>query len=156
MRHTRVHGSAPSQLIYNFPEQLFADAGVMAIEHADFDGIERLALVTGGAVHAVHAAHPAHAAVCGLLGVEASLAIVELRHSSMHARPRSRAFHGVAPLLRQRCAHRRMPPVAPMPLMLQCPCVWPGALDMAAPMTTRPLVPPPPRPRRRRDHLHLR
>lgn len=36
------------QLIYNFPEELFADAGVMAIEHADFDGIERLALVTGG------------------------------------------------------------------------------------------------------------
>lgn len=36
------------QLIYNFPEQLFADAGIMAIEHADFDGIERLALVTGG------------------------------------------------------------------------------------------------------------
>ena len=35
------------QLIYNFPEELFADAGVMAIEHADFDGIERLALVTG-------------------------------------------------------------------------------------------------------------
>ena len=36
------------QLIYNFPEELFADAGVLAIEHADFDGIERLALVTGG------------------------------------------------------------------------------------------------------------
>lgn len=35
------------QLIYNWPEQLFADAGVMAIEHADFEGIERLALVTG-------------------------------------------------------------------------------------------------------------
>lgn len=35
------------QLIYNYPEQLFSDAGVMAIEHADFDGIERLALVTG-------------------------------------------------------------------------------------------------------------
>ena len=35
------------QLIYNYPEQLFADAGVMAIEHADFDGVERLALVTG-------------------------------------------------------------------------------------------------------------
>ena len=34
------------QLIYNYPEQLFADAGVMAIEHADFDGIERLALFT--------------------------------------------------------------------------------------------------------------
>eukprot|EP00163_Fabomonas_tropica_P006723 TRINITY_DN162_c0_g1_i2.p1 TRINITY_DN162_c0_g1~~TRINITY_DN162_c0_g1_i2.p1 ORF type:complete len:401 (-),score=145.58 TRINITY_DN162_c0_g1_i2:192-1394(-) len=35
------------QLIYNYPEQLFADAGVMAIEHADFDGMERLALVLG-------------------------------------------------------------------------------------------------------------
>ncbi len=35
------------QLIYNYPEQLFADAGVMAIEHADFEGVERLALVTG-------------------------------------------------------------------------------------------------------------
>uniref|UniRef100_A0A1B0FGM9 T-complex protein 1 subunit beta n=1 Tax=Glossina morsitans morsitans TaxID=37546 RepID=A0A1B0FGM9_GLOMM len=38
------------QLIYNYPEQLFADAGIMAIEHADFDGIERLALVTGGEI----------------------------------------------------------------------------------------------------------
>ncbi|KAG7305752.1 T-complex protein 1 subunit beta [Plutella xylostella] len=38
------------QLIYNYPEQLFADANVMAIEHADFDGIERLALVTGGEI----------------------------------------------------------------------------------------------------------
>jgi hypothetical protein len=38
------------QLIYNFPEEIFADAGVMAIEHADFDGIERLALVTGGEI----------------------------------------------------------------------------------------------------------
>ncbi len=38
------------QLIYNYPEQLFADRGVMAIEHADFDGIERLALVTGGEI----------------------------------------------------------------------------------------------------------
>jgi len=36
------------QLIYNYPEQLFTEAGVAAIEHADFDGIERLALVTGG------------------------------------------------------------------------------------------------------------
>jgi T-complex protein 1 subunit beta len=35
------------QLIYNYPEQLFADSGVMAIEHADFDGVERLAAVTG-------------------------------------------------------------------------------------------------------------
>lgn len=38
------------QLIYNYPEQLFADANIMAIEHADFDGIERLALVTGGEI----------------------------------------------------------------------------------------------------------
>ncbi|KAH6586757.1 hypothetical protein BASA61_006468 [Batrachochytrium salamandrivorans] len=38
------------QLIYNWPEQLFADSGVAAIEHADFDGIERLALVTGGEI----------------------------------------------------------------------------------------------------------
>ncbi|VEL08260.1 unnamed protein product [Protopolystoma xenopodis] len=37
-------------LIYNYPEQLFADAKVMAIEHADFDGVERLALVTGGEI----------------------------------------------------------------------------------------------------------
>jgi len=36
------------QLIYNLPEQYFADHGVMAIEHADFEGVERLALVTGG------------------------------------------------------------------------------------------------------------
>lgn len=30
------------QLIYNYPEQMFTDAGVMAIEHADFEGVERL------------------------------------------------------------------------------------------------------------------
>ena len=35
------------QLIYNYPEQLMADAGVMVIEHADFDGIERLSSVLG-------------------------------------------------------------------------------------------------------------
>ncbi|XP_041114182.1 T-complex protein 1 subunit beta-like [Polyodon spathula] len=38
------------QLIYNYPEQLFGAAGVMAIEHADFAGVERLALVTGGEI----------------------------------------------------------------------------------------------------------
>ncbi|GIY16539.1 t-complex protein 1 subunit beta [Caerostris extrusa] len=36
-----------AKLIYNYPEQLFADAGDMAIEHADFEGVERLALVIG-------------------------------------------------------------------------------------------------------------
>ncbi|KAK3076168.1 T-complex protein 1 subunit beta, partial [Coniosporium uncinatum] len=38
------------QLIYNWPEQLFADVGISSIEHADFDGVERLALVTGGEI----------------------------------------------------------------------------------------------------------
>ncbi len=33
------------QLIYNYPEQLMADEGVMVIEHADFDGTERLSSV---------------------------------------------------------------------------------------------------------------
>ncbi|ORY43617.1 hypothetical protein BCR33DRAFT_717304 [Rhizoclosmatium globosum] len=31
------------QLIYNWPEQLFADSGITAIEHADFVGIEQIA-----------------------------------------------------------------------------------------------------------------
>ena len=35
------------QLIYDYPEQLFAEKGVMAIEHADFEGVERLAQVLG-------------------------------------------------------------------------------------------------------------
>jgi len=38
------------QLIYNWPEQLFADVGIASIEHADFDGVERLALVTNGEI----------------------------------------------------------------------------------------------------------
>lgn len=38
------------QLIYNLPESIFTENGIMAIEHADFDGIERLAAVTGGEV----------------------------------------------------------------------------------------------------------
>eukprot|EP00760_Papus_ankaliazontas_P010711 PhM_4_TR14419/c0_g1_i1/m.72373/K09494/CCT2; T-complex protein 1 subunit beta len=38
------------QLIYNYPEELFAQAGVMAIEHADFEGIERLAKALGADV----------------------------------------------------------------------------------------------------------
>lgn len=44
------------QLIYNYPEQMFAAAGVMAIEHADFVGVERLALVTG--TQTLSGAHP--------------------------------------------------------------------------------------------------
>ena len=38
------------QLIYNWPEQLFADSGISSIEHADFEGVERLALVTGAEI----------------------------------------------------------------------------------------------------------
>ncbi|KAH8915935.1 hypothetical protein BT69DRAFT_1288200 [Atractiella rhizophila] len=38
------------QLIYNWPESLFAEAGIMCIEHADFEGVERLSLVTGGEI----------------------------------------------------------------------------------------------------------
>lgn len=38
------------QLVYNFPEQLFADAGVMVIEHADFEGIERLSKSLGAEI----------------------------------------------------------------------------------------------------------
>lgn len=38
------------QLIYNWPEQLFADCGISTIEHADFAGVERLARVTGAEV----------------------------------------------------------------------------------------------------------
>jgi T-complex protein 1 subunit beta len=38
------------QLIYDYPQEFFADNGVMAIEHADFDGIERLALVLGAEI----------------------------------------------------------------------------------------------------------
>merc|ERR1719436_1437992 len=35
------------QLIYNYPENLFTNAGISSIEHADFEGVERLSLVLG-------------------------------------------------------------------------------------------------------------
>ena len=38
------------QLIYNYPESLLSEHGIMVIEHADFEGVERLALVTGGEI----------------------------------------------------------------------------------------------------------
>lgn len=38
------------QLIYNYPEELMASKGIMVIEHADFDGIERLAAATGAEI----------------------------------------------------------------------------------------------------------
>jgi len=38
------------QLIYNYPEQMFTKAGIVSIEHADFEGVERLALVLGAEI----------------------------------------------------------------------------------------------------------
>lgn len=38
------------QLVYNYPEQLMAAKGVMCIEHADFEGVERLANATGAEI----------------------------------------------------------------------------------------------------------
>jgi len=38
------------QLIYNLPEQIFTTNGVSSIEHADFEGVERLALVLGAEI----------------------------------------------------------------------------------------------------------
>ena len=38
------------QLIYDFPESLMVDRGVMVIEHADFDGVERLSAVLGAEI----------------------------------------------------------------------------------------------------------
>lgn len=38
------------QLVYNYPEQLFADKGVMVIEHADFEGMERIAAAVGAEI----------------------------------------------------------------------------------------------------------
>jgi len=38
------------QLIYNYPESLLAEHGIMSIEHADFEGVERLALVLGAEI----------------------------------------------------------------------------------------------------------
>ena len=38
------------QLIYDYPEELFREAGVGSIEHADFEGVERLARVLGAEI----------------------------------------------------------------------------------------------------------
>lgn len=38
------------QLIYNYPDQLFRNAKVSAIEHSDFDGMERLAATLGAEI----------------------------------------------------------------------------------------------------------
>jgi len=38
------------QLIYNLPEQYFTENGMSSVEHADFEGIERLALALGAEI----------------------------------------------------------------------------------------------------------
>lgn len=38
------------QLVYNYPEQLLADKKVMVIEHADFEGVERMAAALGAEI----------------------------------------------------------------------------------------------------------
>ena len=38
------------QLVYNYPESLLTERGICVIEHADFEGVERLSLVTGGEI----------------------------------------------------------------------------------------------------------
>ncbi|KAF8844787.1 hypothetical protein BDN67DRAFT_894201 [Paxillus ammoniavirescens] len=38
------------QLIYNYPESILTEKGILVIEHADFEGVERLSLVTGGEI----------------------------------------------------------------------------------------------------------
>jgi hypothetical protein len=74
------------QLIYNFPEELFADAGILAIEHADFEGIERLALVTGccssKACPGLHATqqHAAHATLHPTTLLLATLTLQAMLH----------------------------------------------------------------------------
>ncbi|KZS99530.1 uncharacterized protein LAESUDRAFT_765430 [Laetiporus sulphureus 93-53] len=35
------------QLIYNYPESLLTEKGIVTIEHADFEGFEQLLPVTG-------------------------------------------------------------------------------------------------------------
>mmetsp|Transcript_104610 Transcript_104610/g.156691 ORF Transcript_104610/g.156691 Transcript_104610/m.156691 type:complete len:548 (+) Transcript_104610:167-1810(+) len=48
LAHPGVNVFINRQLIYNYPESLMKAGGCMTIEHADFDGMERLAAVTGG------------------------------------------------------------------------------------------------------------
>ena len=45
-----IHCFVNRQLIYNYSELLLAEKGIMTIEHADFEGVEQLSLVTGGEI----------------------------------------------------------------------------------------------------------
>ncbi|KGG52978.1 hypothetical protein DI09_11p230 [Mitosporidium daphniae] len=50
MKAMKINCIVNRQLIYSWPAQLLADAGIAVIEHADFDGVERLAFVTGAQI----------------------------------------------------------------------------------------------------------
>jgi T-complex protein 1 subunit beta len=48
-----AHGidvSVNRQLIYNYPESLLCEKGILTIDHADFVGVERLSVVIGGGI----------------------------------------------------------------------------------------------------------
>ena len=38
------------QLIYDYPEQLLVEKGILVIEHADFEGIERISAALGAEI----------------------------------------------------------------------------------------------------------
>ena len=46
----RINGFVNRQPIYNYPEPLLTEKGIMGIEHTDFEGVERFSLVTGGEI----------------------------------------------------------------------------------------------------------
>ena len=46
----RINGFVNRQLIYNYPEPLLTEIGIMGIEHTDFECVERFSLVTGGEI----------------------------------------------------------------------------------------------------------
>merc|ERR1719473_2582019 len=73
------------QLIYNFPEEIFTAGGLMSIEHADFEGIERLAMVTGGEIASTFD-HPELTVLgeCTLVLRGASAHVLEEAERSMH------------------------------------------------------------------------
>jgi T-complex protein 1 subunit beta len=71
------------QLIYNYPESLFADAGVMAVEHADFDGVERLAKVTGAEVASTFDAPPTATAADGTAPPASPSAVIRLGRAAV-------------------------------------------------------------------------
>merc|ERR1711998_670935 len=71
------------QLIYNLPEQKLADSGIMSIEHADFDGTERLALVLDGdIVSTFDTPDQVKLGECEL--IEEVMIVVDEAHRSLH------------------------------------------------------------------------